>query len=61
MKALKVVLFTLALSSIALANGGGEGGGIVVGNAVPEIDGASAASAVALVAGGLMVLRARRK
>jgi len=32
-------------------------GGVVA----PEIDGASAASAVALLSGGLLILRARRK
>ena len=55
MKALKVVLFTLALSSIAMATEG------QITNAVPEIDGATAASAVALIAGGLMVMRSHRK
>jgi hypothetical protein len=50
----KVIGFSLLLvgaASIALA-----------GTAVaPEIDGASAASAVVLLSGGLLVLRARRK
>ena len=34
---------------------------IAAGSAVPEIDGSTAISAVALVAGALLVIRARRK
>jgi uncharacterized protein (TIGR03382 family) len=39
----------------------GAAGHALAGNPVPEIDGASAGAAVALLAGGLVVLRARRK
>ena len=50
----KFIGFSLLLvgaANVALA------GGVVA----PEIDGASAASAVVLLSGGLLILRARRK
>jgi hypothetical protein len=45
-------LLVIGVSGVAMADGG---------LAVPEISAGSAASAVALLSGGLLVLRARRK
>ena len=65
MKVIKVLVLTLALTGLAVASEDEDGqcysecGPIT--NAVPEIDGATAGSALALIAGGLVVLRARRK
>jgi hypothetical protein len=56
-KLLQIALGALVVTSISLAQN--IDGGIV--NNVPEIDGVTAASAVAMVAAGLMVLRSRRK
>jgi hypothetical protein len=39
----------------------GAAGYALAAPAVPEIDGASSSATIALVAGGLLVLRARRK
>ena len=50
MKTLSVFVLLLGLAGSALA-----------GNQVPEIDANSATAAVALVSGGLLVLRGRRK
>jgi hypothetical protein len=51
MKSLGYVLLTLALAAPAFG----------VDRGVPEIDGNTAASAVALIAGGLLILRSRKK
>ncbi len=50
-KLLGLSLLVLGAASLALAGP----------TAAPEIDGASATSAIALLSGGLLVLRARRK
>ena len=47
-KALGMILLVIAVSAVASA-------------AVPEVDPTSAGSALALVAGGVLLLRARRK
>ena len=39
----------------------GIAGSALAGQVAPEIDGATASAAVALVAGGLIVLRARKR
>jgi len=39
----------------------GAAGQMFAGNNAPEIDGSTASAAIALVTGGLVVLRARRK
>ena len=49
-KAVAMSVFVLATASVALADNG---------HVVPEIDPASASSAVALVTGGLLILAAR--
>ena len=46
-----IILLLIGASSFALAGGGGA----------PEIDASTAVGAVALLAGGLVVLRARRR
>jgi hypothetical protein len=51
-KVLTIALLTLALAGLAAANDTPR---------VPEIDAGGAAAALGLLAGGLMVLRARRK
>ncbi len=51
MKALGTLLIMLGTASFAFAGG----------SVVPEVDGNTAASAVALISGGLLVLRGRRK
>jgi len=51
---LRLLGLTLLLSAVA----GSAFAGTV---SAPEIDGASAASAIVLLSGGLLVLRARRK
>ena len=51
-KAVVTGAFALAMASVAMGNGS-------VNHVVPEIDPASASSAVALVTGGLLILAAR--
>ena len=59
MKFTQILLMTLALTGIALAE---DSPTVPIGGqSVPEIDGSSAVAAVALVAGSLTVLRSRRK
>ena len=50
-KIVGMMLFLIAVSGVALANGG----------AVPEIDPGSGGTALALLSGALMVIRGRRK
>ena len=59
-KTLQVLMMTLAFALMATASDEWETPPVIP-NAVPEIDGASAASAVALIAGGLMVIRSKRR
>jgi len=47
------------LSALALLTG--LAGSLLAGNGVPEIDANSATAAIALVAGGLLVLRGRKR
>ena len=47
--------------SLSLLLAGAVSSAIAANVVVPEIDGASALSAVVLLSGGLLVLRARRK
>ena len=58
-RSLQVGMMILALGLVAVASD--EWQTPIVNNSVPEIDGASAATAVALVAGGLVVVRSRRR
>ncbi|MEO8052642.1 MAG: hypothetical protein ABI833_19720 [Acidobacteriota bacterium] len=51
----------LNLLSLTLLLAGTAGSAFAGAIQVPEIDGASAVSAVVLLSGGLLVLRARRK
>ena len=53
-KLAQISLLTLAMAGVAAAAD-------LVTAAVPEIDARTAVSAVALIAGGLLVMRARRK
>jgi hypothetical protein len=51
----------LKLLSLSLLLAGASSSAFALGVVAPEIDGASAVSAVVLLTGGLLVLRARRK
>lgn len=56
MKALGIVLMFVGVSGLALAQSGGAGAG-----KIPEIDPGSAGTAMALLSGALLVIRAYRK
>lgn len=60
MKILGSIVMFLAAASFALAIDDGTSNTILVGE-VPEIDGSSIATGIALVSGALMVARGRRK